>query len=234
MMQIGGVDNLVLKQVTLPSEKENEEKKTVIQEEDAKVRDEAAAAAQKDREDEKRAEDVAKNVYGDVVGKSTDGDTTRVKKDAMEALETGMVLKKEDKEDNLMEFNRDQLLVKEEQGDITKNQYNHEIVRRDELMKKDDKSAFAKTNAEMIEKQEKEAKEKAQEKAKERLDEMQGKGQEDENDARLENGMNMLAGSEKSLQIEEDAVQTAAQNNRSELIDQILNPEDATLKVIIK
>ena len=153
----------------------------------------------------------------------------------MEALETGMVFAKDEKENNLMEFNRDQLTVMVDKGDITENRYNHEITRRDELMEKDDKSAFAKSNAEMIEKQKEEAEKKAQEKARERLDEMQGKGTEkEENAQKLENGMNRLAASEKGLEIEEEAVENAAKNGRSEVIDQILNPEDGNFKVIIR
>ena len=153
----------------------------------------------------------------------------------MEALETGMVFAKDERENNLMEFNRDQLTVMVDKGDITENRYNHEITRRDELMEKDDKSAFAKSNAEMIEKQKEDAEKKAQEKARERLDEMQGKGSEkEENAQRLENGMNRLAASEKGLEIEEEAVENAAKNGRSEVIDQILNPEDGNFKVIIR
>lgn len=233
-MQIGGVDNLVLKDVKLPSE-EQSEKKVQLQEDTSKVReDDAAKKAQAQKEDA-RAEETERSVYGDIVGRSSDGDTSRVKKDAMEAYETGMVLKKEEREENLMEFNRDQLTVMVDKGDITENRYDHEITRRDELQEKDDKSAFAKTNAEMIEKQREDAEKKAQEKAKERLDEIQGKGSEnDENAERLENGMNMLAASEKGLQIEEEAVENAAQSGRSEVIDQILNPEDGSFKVIIK
>ena len=127
-------------------------------------------------------------------------------------------------------------------------------------MEKDEESAAAKTNAEMIEKQRKEAEEKAKEAAKERLEEMQDAGnkdketegigvqngkedenrvnaqneEKDDNISRLENGMNMLAAGERSLEIEEDAVNIAAQNGRSEIIDQILNPEDGSLKVIIQ
>ena len=247
-MQIGGVDNLVLKDVKLPSESDNDRK--VIQQEasDSKIKEAEAAkkadAAKKSEEDERKAEETEKSVYGDVVGKSSDGDTTRVKKDAMEALETGMVFARDEKENNLMEFNRDQLNVMVEKGDITENRYDHEITRRDEMEEKDEKSAFAKSNAEMIEKQKEEAEKKAQEKAKERLDEMQGKekkpGEEEENEnentnlQKIEEGMNKLAGSVKGLEIEEEGVQIAAQNGRSELIDQILNPEDGNLKVIIK
>ena len=232
-MQIGGIDDLVLKQVKLPSETETEDRKVALQENAEKAAEDEKA--KKDREEAQKAEETARSVYGDVVGKSSDGDTTRVKKDAMEALETGMVFQREEKEDNLMEFNREQLLVMEEKGDISKNEYNHEIIRRDEIMEKDEKSAFAKTNAEMIEKQKEDAEKKAQEKAKERLDEMQGKGQEeDENAEKLETGMNMLAAGEKSLLIEEDAVEKAAENGRSDIIDQILNPDDGALKVIIK
>ncbi len=234
-MQIGGVDNLVLKDVKLPSESEQNEKKVQLQEDTSKVReDDAAKKAQAQKEDA-RAEETERSVYGDIVGRSSDGDTSRVKKDAMEAYETGMVLKKEEREENLMEFNRDQLVVMVDRGDITENRYDHEITRRDELQEKDDKSAFAKSNAEMIEKQREDAEKKAQEKAKERLDEIQGKGSEnDENAQKLENGMNMLAASEKGLQIEEEAVEDAAKNGRSEVIDQILNPEDGSFKVIIK
>ncbi len=231
MMQIGGVDNLVLKQVNFPSENETEEKKVSAVANEAKTdtADRKIEAKPEEKEDE-----AARSVYGDVVGKSSDGDTTRVKKDAMEAYEAGLVFQKEEKEDNLMEFNRDQLAVMRDQYDITENAYNHEILRRDEIQEKAEESAFAKSNKEMIEKQKEEATEKAQEKAKERLEEMQGKGTEDENAARLENGMNILAGAEKGLLIEEDAVQKAAENNRSEIIDQILNPDDGNLKVIIK
>ena len=233
MMQIGGIDNLVLRDVKLPEENDQDAKKVRIQEQDSKTREEDAA--KKDREESKKAEETERSVYGDVVGKSSDGDTTRVKKGAMEALETGMVFQKEEKEDNLMEYNRDQLTIMLDKGDITENRYNHEITRRDELMEKDEKSAFAKTNAEMIEKQKEDAEKKAQEKAKERLDEMQGKkpGSEKEED-KLENGMNKLAASRKSLEIEEEGVEIAAQNGRSEIIDQILNPEEGSLKVIIK
>lgn len=235
MMQIGGIDNLVLKDVKLPAQNDQDEKKIVQQQEDASKL--AEEAAEKKERDAARAEKTEESVYGDLVGKSSDGDTTRVKKGAMEALETGMVFAKDDKDkaNNLMEFNRDQLTVMVDKGDITENRYNHEITRRDELQEKDDKSAFAKTNAEMIEKQKEDATKKAQEKAKERLDEMQGKGSKAEEKAeKLENGMNRLAGSEKGLEIEEDMVEKAAENNRSEIIDQILNPEEGTFKVIIK
>lgn len=235
MMQIGGIDNLVLKDVKLPAQEEKDDKKIARQQDDAsKLAEEAAAKKEKDAE---KAEKTEESVYGNLVGKSADGDTTRVKKGAMEALETGMVFAKDDKEkeNNLMEFNRDQLTVMVDKGDITENRYNHEITRRDELMEKDEKSAFAKSNAEMIEKQKEEATKKAQEKAKERLDEIQGKGtKEEEKEEKLENGMNRLAASEKGLEIEEEAVEDAARNGRSEIIDQILNPEDGNFKVIIK
>ncbi len=233
MMQIGGIDNLVLKDVKLPAQNDQEEKKIVQQQEDAsKTAQEAAAKKEKDAE---RTEKTEESVYGNLVGRSSDGDTTRVKQGAMEALETGMVFAKDERENNLMEFNRDQLTVMVDKGDITENRYNHEITRRDELMEKDDKSAFAKSNAEMIEKQKEDAEKKAQEKARERLDEMQGKGSEkEENAQRLENGMNRLAASEKGLEIEEEAVENAAKNGRSEVIDQILNPEDGNFKVIIR
>ena len=233
MMQIGGIDNLVLKQVNLPQQtEEDDKKKTGLVNEDAQKKE--VNASQKENEKDEKSDEATRSVYGDVVGESSDGDTTRVKKDAMEAYETGLVMKKEDKEENLMEFNRDQLNVMLDKHDITENAYDHEILRRDEIQEKDEESAFAKSNKEMIEKQKEEATKKAQEKAKERLDEMQGKGEENENVSKLENGMNMLAGGEKSLLIEEDAVEEAAKNNRSEIIDQILNPEDGNLKVIIK
>ena len=233
MMQIGGIDNLVLKDVKLPAQNDQEEKKIVQQQEDAsKTAQEAAAKKEKDAE---RTEKTEESVYGNLVGRSSDGDTTRVKQGAMEALETGMVFAKDERENNLMEFNRDQLMVMVDKGDITENRYNHEITRRDELMEKDDKSAFAKSNAEMIEKQKEDAEKKAQEKARERLDEMQGKGSEkEENAQKLEKGMNRLAASEKGLEIEEEAVENAAKNGRSEVIDQILNPEDGNFKVIIR
>ena len=246
MMQIGGVDNLVLKQVNLPSDYEQEEKKVQIQTDDKKAVEDTKA--QSDR-DAAKSDEAEKAMYGEVVGRSSDGDTTRVKQDAIEALETGMVFQKDEKEGNLMEWSRDQLTTMLDRGDITNNQYNREISRRDEIMEKDEESAFAKSNAEMIEKQKEEAEEKAKEKTKERLDELQGKndtdqtkvGDEEEEDEdentnlqRLENGMNMLAAGEKSLEIEEDAINTAAQNGRSEIIDQILNPEDGSLKVIIQ
>ena len=232
-MQIGGIDNLVLKDVKLPAQNDQEDRKIVQQQEDASKT--AQEAAEKKEKDAERTEKTEESVYGDLVGKSSDGDTTRVKKGAMEALETGMVFAKDEKENNLMEFNRDQLTVMVDKGDITENRYNHEITRRDELMEKDDKSAFAKSNAEMIEKQKEEAEKKAKEKARERLDEMQGKGTEkEENAQKLENGMNRLAASEKGLEIEEEAVENAAKNGRSEVIDQILNPEDGNFKVIIR
>lgn len=234
MMQIGGIDNLVLKDVKLPDRPDQNADKTILREEDQKSREAEKKDKEQEQKEAKRAEETAKSVYGDVVGKSEDGDTTRVKKDAMEALETGMVIKKEDKENDLMEFNRDQLTVMRDRGDITKNQYNHEITRRDEIMEKDEKSAFAKSNAEMIEKQKEDAQKKAQEKAKERLDEIQGNDKKSENTEKLENGMNMLAAGEKSLLIEEDAVEEAAKSGRSEIIDQILNGDDGNLKVIIK
>ena len=253
MMQIGGVDNLVLKEVKLPVETEKEESKVRLDEEKAKVGAEDTAAQDDKKEKAEKAEETARSVYGDVLGRSSDGDTTRVKKDAMEALEAGMVFSKDEKENNLMEFNRDQLKVMVEKSDITENRYNHEITRRDEIMEKDEESAFAKTNAEMIEKQKEEAEKKAQEKAKERLDEMQGKGKEpgkeenavkpenengnengNENTQRIENGMNRLAASVKGLEIEEEGVLNAAENGRSDVIDQILNPDDGNLKVIIR
>jgi len=233
MMQIGGVDNLVLKQVKLP-EQDQDDKKILQQNDEVKADD--AKKAQERKEDE-RSDEAAKAVYGDVVGRSQDGDTTRVKEDARDALLTGMVFQKDEKENNLMEFNRDQLTIMNEKGDITDNQYNHEITRRDELMEKDEESAFAKTNAEMIEKQKEEAEKKAQEKARERLEEIQGtdeEGTQAEKEAKLENGMNTLAASTGRLEIEEEAVEDAAKNGRSEIIDQILNPEDGSMKVVIK
>lgn len=233
MMQIGGVDNLVLKQVKLPEQQDQDDKKILQQ--DEKVRAEDTAKKAQDQKEDERSDEAANAVYGDVVGRSKDGDTTRVKDDARQALETGMVFQKEEKENNLMEFNRDQLTIMNEKGDITDNQYNHEITRRDELMEKDEKSAFAKTNAEMIEKQKEEAKEKAEEKARERLDEIQGNDKgETEKEQKLEKGMNTLAASTGRLEIEDEAVEEAAKNGRSEIIDQILNPEDGVMKVIIK
>ncbi len=234
-MQIGGIDNLVLKEVKFPERADRDVEKSALKEEDLKAQETAEKDKEENEKAARRAEETEKSVYGDLVGKSSDGDTTRVKKDAMEALEAGMVIKKEDKENDLMEYNRDQLTVMLDKGDITKNEYNHEITRRDEIMEKDEKSAFAKSNAEMIEKQKEDAEKKAQEKAKERLDEIQGTDKKsEENAAKLENGMNMLAAQEKSLLIEEDATLEAAKSGRSEIIDQILNGDDGNLKVIIK
>ena len=270
MMQIGGIDNLVMKQPAVPAVPEQDDKKIITEQADKKVITEQA-----DKKPVETGDDEAsRQVYGDVVGKSSDGDTTRVKQDAMEALETGMVFTKDEKDGNLMEFNRDQLNIMREKGDITDHQYDHEITRRDEIMEKDEKSAFAKSNAEMIEKQRKEAEEKAKEAAKERLEEIQNGGknkeeaaktddekkaedknavnkiaedkkaeekkeeekkeEENPNLQKLENGMNKLAASQGSLRIEEEAVENAAANGRSDVIDQILNPEDGGLKVIIR
>ena len=244
MMQIGGVDNLVLKQVKLPEQEDKDNKKILFGEQDVRAQD--AAKQAQDKKDEEKKEETENAVYGNVVGRSPDGDTTRVRDDAKEALETGMVFQRDDKDDrenNLMEFNRDQLTIMNERGDITDNQYNHEITRRDELMEKDEESAFAKTNSEMIEKQKEEAEKKAQEKAKERLDEIQGNEKKEpgeekqepgtEKEQKLENGMNRLAASTGRLEIEEEAVEDSAKNGRSEIIDQILNPEDGTMKVVI-
>ncbi len=231
IMQIGGIDNLVLKEVKLPAQEEQKDKKVIQQEDTSKIAEEAAKKSD-DAKKAREANEAEKSVYGDLVGKSSDGDTTRVKKGAMEALETGMVFAKDEREDSLMEFNRDQLNVMVDSGDITENMYDHEITRRNELEEKSDESAFAKSNAEMIEKQKEDAEKKAQEKAKERLDEIQNGGRSEEEANRLEEGMNKLAASQKSLQIEEDAVTKAAENNRSEIIDKILNPEDGSFKVI--
>ena len=232
-MQIGGIDNLVLKEVKLPAQEEQKDKNVIQQEDTSKIAEEAAKKSD-DAKKAREANEAEKSVYGDLVGKSSDGDTTRVKKGAMEALETGMVFAKDEREDNLMEFNRDQLTVMVDSGDITEHMYDHEITRRDELelAEKADESAFARSNAEMIEKQKEDAEKKAQEKAKERLDEIQNGGRSEEEANRLEEGMNKLAASQKSLQIEEDAVTKAAENNRSEIIDKILNPEDGSFKVI--
>lgn len=244
MINIGGVDNLVLRDVKLPSENDDDRKILQQQNEEKKITEADAAkedAAKADKEKERRTEETERSVYGDLAGRSTDGDTTRVRKDSREALEEGMVFSREEKENNLMEFNRDQLSVMVGRGDITENRYDHEITRRNEVEEKDEESAFAKSNAEMIEKQKEEAEKKAQEAAKERLDEMQGKGKEEngeneenENLQRTEEGMNKLSGAVKGLEIEEEGVINAAQNGRSEIIDQILNPDDGNLKVIIK
>ena len=236
-MQIGEIDNLVLKDVKFPEQTQKDDKKVIVQEDAAKVREDEAAKQEKEAKDAreaKEAKETEQKVYGDVVGRSTDGDTTRVKKDAMEALNTGMVFAKEEREDNLMEFSRDQLTVMVDKGDITENRYDHEITRRDELQEKDDKSAFAKSNAEMIEKQKEDARKKAEEAAKERLDEIQNGGKKEEDSKKLENGMNKLAGSVKTLEIEEEATLNAAKEGRSEIMDQILNPEDGMFKVVIK
>ena len=96
MMQIGGIDNLVLKQVNLPQQaEEDDKKKTGLVNEDAQKKE--VNASQKETEKDEKSDEAARSVYGDVVGESSDGDTTRVKKDAMEAYETGLVMKKEDK-----------------------------------------------------------------------------------------------------------------------------------------
>ncbi|MCR5688125.1 MAG: hypothetical protein K6G58_08900 [Lachnospiraceae bacterium] len=234
MVQLGGIDNLVMKQATLPSETEQDSRKVEEQREDLRAAEEKKAEQRSDAEKAERAEETEKAVYGNVVGRSADGDTTRVRDDAIEALESGMVFQKEEKEEMLMEYNRDQLNVMLEKGDITKNEYNHEIVRRDEIQEKDEESAFAKSNAEMIEKQKEEAEKKAQEAAKERLEEMRGGDEKTERQQATENGMNKLAASERGLEIEEEAVMAAAQNGRSDVIDQILNPDDGMFKVITK
>ncbi len=234
MMQIGEIDSLVLKDVKFPEQTQKDDKKIVVQEDAAKIKEDDTARQEKEAKEAKEAKETEQKVYGDVVGRSTDGDTTRVKKDAMEALNTGMVFAKEERENNLMEFSRDQLTVMVDKGDITENRYDHEITRRDELQEKDDKSAFAKSNAEMIEKQKEDAQKKAEEAAKERLDEIQNGGKKEENAQKLENGMNKLAASVKTLEIEEDATLNAAKEGRSEIMDQILNPEDGMFKVVIK
>ena len=65
MMQIGGIDNLVLKDVKLPAQNDQEEKKIVQQQEDAsKAAQEAAAKKEKDAE---RTEKTEESVYGDLV-----------------------------------------------------------------------------------------------------------------------------------------------------------------------
>ena len=81
MMQIGGVDNLVLKQVNLPQQTEEDIKLTGLPKEDEKSKKEVAAS-QKETDKDAKSDEEKRLVYGDIVGKSSDGDTTRVKKDA--------------------------------------------------------------------------------------------------------------------------------------------------------
>lgn len=121
------------------------------------VNPEKQDAAPKIDNESKEQEEVKSSVYGDVIGASKDGDTVSAKKQAMEALNTGMVFKKTVEEDPVKKAQKveekkekketseleiatdDQLDAMFEQGKISKIKYDEENKRREILRGEEDK-----------------------------------------------------------------------------------------------
>lgn len=94
---------------------------------------EKQSAAPKTIESDKGERDSAKEaVYGDVIGVSANGDVASAKKESMQALDDGMVFKKEETA-SLTNYTENQLQQMYEQGKINKFKYDREIERRAEI-----------------------------------------------------------------------------------------------------
>ena len=105
-----------------------------IREKDLKERDRRAEEAHK--------KELQKEIYGDLIGVSGNGDTATAKEESVKALEDGMVFKKSEDEkiDSLTGYTTDQLDELYNEGKIDKIKYDREIKRREELNGKEDDS----------------------------------------------------------------------------------------------
>ncbi|MCR4989424.1 MAG: hypothetical protein K6A38_00980 [Lachnospiraceae bacterium] len=177
-----------------------------------------------------RREDVREAVYGDVIGVSENGDTATAKQESVKALEDGMVIKKneenneEDKEiTTLTGYTEDQLQTLYSQGKIDKIKYDREIERRKELMQEDDEKAVQKTEEEENPEEGVRAVQKEEDK-------------EEENEESSSRIKDEIAANEKAIEtmgrvfanganeeLKAKAVEEALENGRMDIMDDIFN-----------
>lgn len=188
-----------------------------------------------------RDEKVRKDVYGSVIASSKDGDTVSAKKDALEALETGMVFKKEEDkkavrtDESLAGVSQDQLETMYLQGDIDKVKYDREVQRREELKGEDTSPAKTdeKTSDQKVLKQENEnealksEEEKREEKAEEAA---KGDASERIKEAQKENEafskeMGGLNAEKEDKKLKAEALEEGIANDRAAIVEDIFTGE---------
>lgn len=198
-----------------------------------------SAAVKKDETKEIQKDDrIQKEVYGSVIASSGDGDTVSAKKQALEALETGMVFKKDDEtqravnsQESLSGYSEDQLESMYLRGDINKVKYDREIQRREELKGEEpsktelSKEAVAKEAEE--EEKEAEALKTEEEKREERAeDAAKGDASERIKEAQKENEafskeMGVLNARKEDTELKSEALKEGIANDRAALVEDI-------------
>ncbi len=214
-----------------------------------KAEEKDVAAEQQKKTEEARKEEAAAvnaSVYGDVLSEDEDGDTVAAQKQSLEALEDGLVFAKEGQEDAASQVRQQQESVKlpgqeektaaeklaeeeakkedEEhtqsltgvpadqletmylQGKISRYQYDQEIGRRDALTEKEEKP--------IGQQEEEEDKEKTQ------LDTERVREEENENKAFTQE-MGRITGGKVEEDIRADALKTANENDRVDLMTKV-------------
>lgn len=204
--------------------------------------DQAVKAAEKTQAD---AEKVASEVYGDVLSKSVDGDVTTAAKQSINALSDGLVLPKEntpevttslkapianaaekqeteteklaaenganedaeEEIDSLTGYTSNELETLYAQGKISRYDYDQEVARRAELSEQDKPEAQA---------------EKTEGAAAEKKDEANIIKQQIEGNQAFNKEMSELTNTAINTDMSVDALNIARQNDRVELIGQIL------------
>lgn len=184
----------------------------ISQEEQSAVRNVTAdskVTTQKAEEEKEAREQLDQQVYGDVIGSSKDGDTVNAKKESLEALDTGMVFKKEENI-SLTGKTEDQLEVLYQQGKISKNDYDREEERRAAIKGEDPNDSKAK---EILDEENEAAKEKDSEAI---------NSTEQQNTKNAET-LGKLVGLENEGKIVFDAIENADKADRMAIIEDIFN-----------
>ena len=178
-----------------------------IREKDLKERDRRAEEAHK--------KELQKEIYGDLIGVSRNGDTATAKEESVKALEDGMVFKKSEDEkiDSLTGYTTDQLDELYNEGKIDKIKYDREIKRREELTGKEDDSKVEEDKEDVPGRVTDEKDEDDSEDTKKTIQ---------SNEEAIQN-MGRVFAREEDEQMRAQAVEEALKNGRMEIMDDIFN-----------
>lgn len=216
---------------------------------------ESAVTAKPEEKDVDR-EELQASVFGDVLGVSKDGDTVTAQKEAVESATDGLVYKREvidkarkelidvygqdvegkilpgpEKEDIGNKFLKDksasQIQTLFEKGKISKNAYDREVERREQLTGEnayETPDSVKKMREKEIPNVEREVKKEmapdAEQSREKQIEEIHGK---QEKNAMFSEKMGALAEKEENVSIKGEALEKALENDRADIVAQIFN-----------
>lgn len=192
-----------------------------------------------------KVDEAGKAVYGDVLAVSENGDTVTARKEALQALDDGMVVNKTTEEseedvDSLTGYSKDELKTLYQKGTINKFKYDQEIERRERLEGEDKVSTVdsvensadvnaAKESAEFVNSEDSQGSKEATGNVREKItsettdDKKTYLEEEIENMNKTNEQLGKMVEIEQNVQLRDDAMAKAIEAGRADLMQQIFD-----------